>query len=46
MRLVEPSSRRSLEDNDDDDNGEYEDDDYSLYTEEDYAELEQAFEFY
>ena len=45
MRLVEPSSRRSLEDNDDDDD-EDEDDDYSLYTEEDYAELEQAFEFY
>jgi len=46
VRLVEPSSRRSLEDNDDDDNDEYEDDDYSLYTEEDYAELEHAFEFY
>ena len=45
MRLVEPSSRRSLEDNDDDDD-EYEDDDYSLYTEEDYAELEHNFEFY
>ena len=45
MRLVEPSSRRSLEDNDVDDD-EYEDDDYSLYTEEDYAELEHAFEFY
>ena len=45
MRLVEPSSRRSLEDNDDDDD-EDEDDDYSLYTEEDYAELEHAFEFY
>ena len=45
VRLVEPSSRRSLEDNDDDDD-EYEDDDYSLYTEEDYAELEHNFEFY
>merc|ERR1712227_1062243 len=40
VRLVEPSSGRSLEDNDDDDDDEYEDDDYSLYTEEDYAELE------
>merc|ERR1719221_1356965 len=46
VRLVEPSSRRSLEDNDDDDDEEDEDDDYSLYTEEDYAELEHAFEFY
>ena len=46
MRLVESSSRRSLEDNDDDDDEEDEDDDYSLYTEEDYAELEHAFEFY
>ena len=46
VRLVESSSRRSLEDNDDDDDNEDEDDDYSLYTEEDYAELEHAFEFY
>ena len=45
VRLVEPSSRRSLGDNDDDED-EDEDDDYSLYTEEDYAELEHAFEFY
>ena len=45
MRLVEPSSRRSLEDKDDDAD-KNEDDDYSVYTEEDYAELEQAFEFY
>ena len=28
------------------DDDEDEDDDYSLYTEEDYAELEHAFEFY
>ena len=40
VRLVAPASGRSVEDDDDDD---YED--YSLYTDEDYAELEQAFEF-
>ena len=40
VRLVAPAAGRSVEDDDDDD---YED--YSLYTDEDYAELEQAFEF-
>ena len=41
VRLVEPSAGRTLEDGDDED-----DEDYSLYTEEDYAELEHAFESY
>ena len=41
VRLVAPASGRSDEDDDDDDDYE----DYSLYTDEDYAELEQAFEF-
>ena len=40
VRLVAPTAGRSVEDDDDDD---YED--YSLYPDEDYAELEQAFEF-
>ena len=44
VRLVEPSSGRTLEDEDDEDDEE--DEDYSLYTEEDYAELEHAFESY
>merc|ERR1719244_1266719 len=39
VRLVAPAAGRTVEDDDDD----YED--YSLYTDEDYAELEQAFEF-
>merc|ERR1712013_265388 len=40
VRLVAPAAGRTVEDDDDED---YED--YSLYTDEDYAELEQAFEF-
>ena len=42
VRLVAPAAGRTVEDDDDDDD-DYED--YSLYTDEDYAELEQAFEF-
>merc|ERR1712141_70777 len=42
VRLVAPAAGRSVEDDDEDDD-DYED--YSLYTDEDYAELEQAFEF-
>ena len=42
MRLVESPAGRSLEDDDDDDEDE---EDYSLYTEEDYAELEHAFQY-
>ena len=38
VRLVAPAAGRTVEDDDDDD---YED----YYTDEDYAELEQAFEF-
>ena len=38
VRLVQPPAARSLQDDDDED--------YSLYTEEDYAELEHAFESY
>ena len=41
VRLVAPAAGRSVEDDDDDEDYE----DYSLYTDEDYAELEQAFEF-
>ena len=41
MRLVAPAAGRTVEDDEDDDDYE----DYSLYTDEDYAELEQAFEF-
>ena len=42
VRLVEPPAGRSLEDDDVDDE---DDEDYSLYTEEDYAELEHVFEY-
>ena len=42
VRLVAPAAGRTVEDDEDDDD-DYED--YSLYTDEDYAELEQAFEF-
>ena len=43
VRLVQPPAARSLKDDDDEDD---DDEDYSLYTEEDYAELEHAFEDY
>ena len=43
LRLVAPAAGRTVEDDEDDDDDDYED--YSLYTDEDYAELEQAFEF-
>ena len=42
VRLLAPAAGRTVEDYEDDDD-DYED--YSLYTDEDYAELEQAFEF-
>merc|ERR1712227_705971 len=42
VRLVESPAGRSLEDDDDDDEDK---EDYSLYTEEDYAELEHAFQY-
>merc|ERR1719150_3289505 len=44
VRLVEPPAGRSFEDDDDDVDDEDEED-YSLYTEEDYAELEHAFQY-
>ena len=43
VRLVQTPVSRSLKDDDDEDD---DDEDYSLYTEEDYAELEHAFEDY